>query len=160
MSAPPAILYTIGYEGAKPEEFVRALQQAGIHTLVDVRAIPWSRKPGFSKAPLEKILKDHHIEYLHLEALGNPAKRAPKGLSTVGDYKEVYNAHLDTEVAQKALKAAAVLAASKSCCLMCFERDPEQCHRLLTAARLKHDHGFGVQHLYADKHQDQPSLFD
>ena len=41
-------IFTIGYEGATQAELIAALQKAGIQRLIDVRAVPLSRKPGFS----------------------------------------------------------------------------------------------------------------
>lgn len=46
-------IFTIGYEGATVEEFLAALQNAAVERLIDVRALPLSRRPGFSKTPLK-----------------------------------------------------------------------------------------------------------
>lgn len=45
-------IYTIGYEGATVAEFLAALQSAGVARVIDVRAVPNSRRPGFSKTQL------------------------------------------------------------------------------------------------------------
>ncbi len=42
-------IFTIGYEKATVAEFLAALQQAGVERLIDVRALPLSRRPGFSR---------------------------------------------------------------------------------------------------------------
>ena len=42
-------IFTIGYEGATQDEVIAALQEAGVARVIDVRAVPLSRKPGFSK---------------------------------------------------------------------------------------------------------------
>lgn len=42
-------LLTIGYEGRKIDEFIERLKEFNISRLIDVREIPFSRKPGFSK---------------------------------------------------------------------------------------------------------------
>jgi uncharacterized protein (DUF488 family) len=65
-------LHTIGYQGRDPESFVAALLAAGVATLIDVRAVLHSRKPGFSKSQLVRSLQEASIAYLHLLALGNP----------------------------------------------------------------------------------------
>jgi uncharacterized protein (DUF488 family) len=44
-------IYTIGYEGTDIERFVRTLKIVGVEQPVDVRAVPLSRKKGFSKKP-------------------------------------------------------------------------------------------------------------
>ena len=48
---------TIGYEGWDIEEFVDRLKQFHISRLIDVREIPLSRKPGFSKTSLRERLE-------------------------------------------------------------------------------------------------------
>ena len=42
--------------------------------MIDVRALPLSRRPGFSKSPLKAALAEAGIEYVHLKALGTPQK--------------------------------------------------------------------------------------
>src|SRR3982751_5880304 len=66
-------IFTIGYEGTTVAEFLAALQAAGVKRVIDVRALPLSRRPGFSKTSLKNALAEEGIEYLHLKALGTPA---------------------------------------------------------------------------------------
>ena len=51
-------LFTIGYEGTTMDEFITALQRAGVERVIDVRALPLSRRPGFSKTPLTGALAE------------------------------------------------------------------------------------------------------
>ena len=57
-------VFTIGYEGATMETFLAALEDAGVQRVIDVRQLPLSRRPGFSKAPLAATLKA--VSYTHL----------------------------------------------------------------------------------------------
>ncbi|MBX6745513.1 MAG: DUF488 domain-containing protein, partial [Acetobacteraceae bacterium] len=66
-------LFTIGYEQATPATLIEALRTAGVRTLVDVRALANSRRPGFSKRALAAALEEAGIGYEHLRALGTPA---------------------------------------------------------------------------------------
>jgi hypothetical protein len=50
------ILATIGYEAASLVDFIATLQAARVHTLVDVRDLPISRRPGFAKKALAVAL--------------------------------------------------------------------------------------------------------
>src|SRR5690606_29568484 len=104
-------IFTIGYEGASFADLVTALKKAGAVTLVDVRAVPWSRKHGFGKKDLAARLSGEGIDYLHLGALGNPepGRRAAKEGRT-GDYRRHLDAQLDGEAGQSALDMAARLA--------------------------------------------------
>ena len=51
-------VFTIGYEGATVSEFLEALADAGVKRVIDVRAVPNSRRPGFSKTPLRNSLTE------------------------------------------------------------------------------------------------------
>lgn len=66
-------IFTIGYEGATVAEFIAALTGAGVERLIDVRALPLSRRPGFSKTALKAALHEAGIECVYLRALGTPA---------------------------------------------------------------------------------------
>src|SRR6185369_12843167 len=67
-------IFTIGYEGSTMPEFLAARRKAGVERVIDVRALPLSRRPGFSKTPLRLALEEAGIEYVHLKALGTPAE--------------------------------------------------------------------------------------
>jgi len=60
MTAPR--IYTIGYEGATQAELIAALKAAGVERVIDVRAVPLSRKPGFSKNVLAAGLQEAGID--------------------------------------------------------------------------------------------------
>ena len=66
-------IFTIGYEATTMAEFLAALNEAGVERVIDVRALPLSRRPGFSKSPLRAALAEAGIDYVHLKALGTPA---------------------------------------------------------------------------------------
>ena len=51
-------IFTIGYEGATQAELIAALEKAGVEQVIDVRAVPNSRKPGFSKNVLAAGLRE------------------------------------------------------------------------------------------------------
>jgi uncharacterized protein (DUF488 family) len=129
-------IFTIGYEGATQREVVAALTGAGVERVIDVRAVPLSRRPGFSKNVLAAGLREAGIDYLHLKALGTPPEGREAARSGKHDVLErVYAAQLETPEA--ALQAAQMLelAAEKPSALLCFERDPAACHRILLRER-------------------------
>ena len=65
-------LLTIGYEGCTIDDVVAELRGARVSLLIDVRAVPMSRKPGFSKRQLAAGLDEQGIGYVHLQGLGTP----------------------------------------------------------------------------------------
>jgi uncharacterized protein (DUF488 family) len=126
-----APLFTIGYEKTTPQAFFAALQEAGVELVVDTRAVAASRRPGFSKRQLAAGLDEHGIGYLHLQKLGTPAEG--RQAARAGDFAtlwRIYAEHVRTPDAQEALdELLALLRSGKRICLLCYERDPEQCHR-------------------------------
>lgn len=75
----PQTIYTIGYEATTMADFLAALQRAGVRRVIDVRALPLSRRPGFSKSSLAAHLAEVGIEYRHLKALGTPKRGRDAG---------------------------------------------------------------------------------
>lgn len=125
-------IYTIGYEGATVPEFVAALQEAGVERVIDVRALPLSRRPGFSKTPLRGALGEAGIEYVHLKALGTPAEgRAAARAGRHADLKRIYAGQLELPEAMAQSAQMVELAREKPSALLCFEREPAHCHRTL-----------------------------
>ena len=126
------MIFTIGYEGATQAELVAALAAAGVGRVIDVRAVPLSRKPGFSKNVLAAGLREAGIDYVHLKALGTPPEgreAARKGKHEV--LERVYAAQLETPEAGLQAARMIELASEKRSALLCFERDPGACHRTL-----------------------------
>ena len=90
-------IFTIGYEGATQAELIAALQGAGVEQVIDVRAVPLSRKPGFSKNVLAAGLREAGIDYVHLKALGTPpAGREAARKGRMDEMKRIYAAQLET----------------------------------------------------------------
>ena len=133
-------IFTIGYEGATQPEFLAALTAAGVKRIIDVRAVPLSRKPGFSKNILASGLAEAGIDYVHLKALGTPPdgrEAARKGRHD--ELERIYAGQLDLPEAIVAAQQMLELAADKPSALLCFERDPGGCHRSLLLAAVASD---------------------
>ena len=125
-------IFTIGYEGATVPEFIAALKGAGVERLIDVRALPLSRRPGFSKSPLRAALEETGIQYIHLKALGTPAQgRAAARAGRHSDLERIYAGQLELPEAMAQSAQMLELAAEKPSALMCMEREPAHCHRTL-----------------------------
>ena len=125
-------IFTIGYEGTTVGEVVTALQNAGVRRVIDVRALPLSRRPGFSKTALRGALEESGIEYVHLKALGTPADgRAAARAGRHADLERIYAGQL--ELAEAIAQSAQMLALAEEepSALLCMEREPGHCHRTL-----------------------------
>ncbi|HEY5711866.1 MAG TPA: DUF488 domain-containing protein [Allosphingosinicella sp.] len=125
-------IFTVGYEGSTQAELIAALQKARVELVIDVRAVANSRKPGFSKNVLAAGLKEAGIEYVHLRALGTPAEGRAAARAGKRDVLErVYAAQLETPEAGAEAARMVMLAGERPSALLCFERDPAECHRTL-----------------------------
>jgi len=131
---PSKTLFTIGYEKTTPDALVAALVGAKVKTLIDVRAVPASRRPGFSKRALAERLEQDGIAYLHLRDLGTP--KTGRDAAKAGDtatMRRIFAAHMERPEAQAALAEAIGIAVASPSCLLCLEREHDRCHRAIVS---------------------------
>lgn len=143
-------VYTIGYEQTDIDRFIATLKAVRVRVLADVRALPLSRKKGFSKKSLKARLESEGISYLHFVDLGNTKSgREAARAGHYGEFRKIYSRHLATARAQNALVTLMDVARDDATCLLCFERDPTVCHRSIVGEWLK-TAGVDVFDLYGD----------
>lgn len=141
-------LLTIGYEGCTIQDVLGALVAAEVELLIDVRAMPRSRKPGFSKRQLAAGLDERGIPYIHLQGLGTP--KAGRDAVRAGHpeiMETIFREHMTSDRAQADLARARSLAQEKRVCLLCFEQDPACCHRSIVAAMMAQANGQQIRNL-------------
>ncbi|MGH8263651.1 MAG: DUF488 family protein [Steroidobacteraceae bacterium] len=137
---------TIGYEGITVESFLRTLRNAGVTRLLDVRELPISRRKGFSKTALATALNAAGIDYQHERALGAPRHlrhrlRADRNLTRYfADFRE----YLAT---QRTLLDTLARTVTGRVALLCYERNPAECHRSVVATALARRTKSTVDHL-------------
>ncbi|MCE5194039.1 MAG: DUF488 domain-containing protein [Nitrospiraceae bacterium] len=141
----PVSLLTVGYEGRNISEFIDNLLNKKVRTLIDVREIPASRKFGFSKNQLLGHLEEVGIKYIHIKDLGSP-KTLREKLRENNDFDSFfkkYSAYIQTrlDIVKKIYED--IIMHEKSC-IMCFERNPSQCHRKIVAEKVKEIDGNGL----------------
>lgn len=139
-------VFTIGYEGLSIDEFVALLQEHDIETLVDIRELPLSRKPGFSKKALASVVNSKGLEYVHMVQLGCPRDVRDKYRedSNWKRYTDGFMKYLKTQ--NEAISELSSLADTSNCVLLCYEADHNFCHRSMVAnavqalsrAKIKH----------------------
>ena len=140
-------IFTIGYEGSTVGEFVAALQKADFSQVIDVCALPLSRRPGFSKTPLKGALEEAGIDYVHLRALGTPPEgRTAARAGRHADMARIYAGQLELPEAMVQAAQMLELAREKPSAVLCMEREPAQCHRTLLLDAVAGD--AEVVHLY------------
>lgn len=144
-------LLTIGYEGTDIATFLTALRASGVEVLADVRELPLSRKPGFSKSALSVALEGVGIRYRHFRELGDP--KAGRLAARAGDYtrfRKIFSAHLDQPKPQDELSSLLQLATERLTCILCFEKCSIHCHRSIIASRAQ-NLGFNIVNLVAER---------
>src|SRR6202030_4860459 len=143
-------LFTIGYEHATTRAIFDELAQAKVDTVFDVRAVTSSRRPGFSKRQLAAGLDERGIRYLHLRALGTPKEgRLAARAGRRDELFRIFEKHLRTPEARQELDELTALAKSgRRLCLLCYERDPERCHRRRVAELIHERTGVKVENLF------------
>lgn len=148
-------VYTMGYEGTDIEKFVQTLKIIGVEVLADVRAVALSRKKGFSKTALRERLAKEGIAYLHFVNLGDPKPGREAARARQYDkFRKIYGKHLATDLAQSALTELRMTVLESTTCLLCFERDPNVCHRSIVTQELAKD---GTQKF--DLYGDDPARY-
>lgn len=142
-------IFTIGYEGLSIDAFMSLLAEHDVGTLVDVRELPLSRKPGFSKKALANVLNSSGREYVHMVDLGCP-KPIRDQYREDGNWKRYtrgFMKHLKTQ--DDAIVELSALATSSNCALLCYEADSNFCHRSMVANAVKEYCGARVTHIKA-----------
>jgi uncharacterized protein (DUF488 family) len=138
-------IFTTGYEGRDIDEFLSHLINNNIQMVVDIREVPISRKRGFSKNVLRQRLAEYGVDYVHIRTLGSPSNLRKK-LYQDKDFNhffENYEKHL--EKCREELEELYEITKKKISCLLCFEKNPSQCHRSSVADRISKLNGTPIQ---------------
>lgn len=135
------MLFTIGYEGKGIEAFMNTLIQNDIRLLCDVRKNPLSRKFGFSKGKLEHISETIGIKYIHIPELGIESDKR-NSLVSNEDYQCLFRGYRKTlpNLMPYLERLYSMLCSNARIVLMCYEREPDMCHRHIIRDYLSNTH--------------------
>ena len=169
----PRTLYTVGHSNHPIDEFVGLLKRHGITVVADVRSAPYSGyAQHFNKEPLAAYLKRHEVEYVFL---GKELGARPDDSSCYKNGRVEFKKLATTFLFNQGLERLWKGVQTHSVALMCAEKDPTTCHRMILVCRNLRSMGWHIQHILADgsleDHQAaerrlvamtgvQPSLFD
>lgn len=132
-----AVLYSAGHGNRSTESLLQLLAAAQIARLVDVRAMPRSKRHRhFGHGPLGVALHSADIVYdWRGKALGGMRRGGDEGRHPgLKDAAfRAYAEYMESDGFTVAARALAATAAGERVCMMCAERDPAQCHRSLIA---------------------------
>jgi uncharacterized protein (DUF488 family) len=154
-------LFTIGHSTRPLADFIALLHEAEIAVLVDVRAIPRSRRhPQFNIDSLPDALAAAGIGYRHMPALGGRRGTAdapsPNGLWRERGFRN-YADYALTPAFHRAFAALAALSQRERCAIMCAEAVWWRCHRrIITDYALAA--GIPVKHIMGPGHVQDAAL--
>ena len=144
------MLLTVGYEGMEIEEYLEKLNKHDIKVVVDVRRDPISRKPGFSKKKLTEHLEKSGIRYEHFPMLGIEKERRCM-IRTSEDRERVFQWYRKEILENQEVVLTSILKLLETyrrVVLICYERNPMECHRSIVAAKLMEMSPAGVECLH------------
>ncbi|HUG04378.1 MAG TPA: DUF488 domain-containing protein [Steroidobacteraceae bacterium] len=141
-------ILTIGYEGTSLTDFIATLKAHRVRQVLDVRELAISRRRGFSKTALSLALAGAGISYAHGPALGTPRWLRHR-LRDDGDFDGFRKDFRKQLAAKRPLLDSLAGSLSGRVALLCYERNPSECHRSLVAAALARRTRAAVEHLEA-----------
>lgn len=125
-------LFTIGYARATQDALTGVLVDTGVKLLADIRALPLSRRPGFSKTSLATATQNAGMTYRHFKHLGTP--REGRDAARRGDLdtlRHIYEGQLELPEALAQMAELQALAQEGRTCLLCYCEETAKCHRAL-----------------------------
>jgi len=141
-------LFTIGHSIHSVERFVDLLKTHGVTALCDVRSSPYSRfTPQFNREPLKDELARQHIIYLYLGAELGPRS---SDLTCYENGKVQYNRLAGKDIFQQGLGRLQKGMATYRIALMCAEKDPLTCHRMLLICQNLRGDDIVIRHILED----------
>jgi uncharacterized protein (DUF488 family) len=139
---------TIGHSVHPIEKFIELLTMHGITALCDVRSSPYSRfTPQFNRELLKTELAKHRIAYIYLGAELGPRSGDP---TCYVNGKVRYDRLAGTDLFQQGLQRLEKGMASYRIALMCAEKDPIVCHRMILVCRQLSANGILISHIRED----------
>ena len=150
-------LCTIGHGNLDLEAFISLLKENDVSWVADIRSAPFSQRfPWFNKAPLAEALEDAGVRYLFLGSKlgGKPREGESSGQWAQGKLNPALVTTLSRT--QRWGEGLAYLAQvirsmddeNETGCLLCSEKDPNNCHRSFVSFQLEESiPGLAIEHL-------------
>ena len=141
-------LFTIGHSTHSVETFISLLKMHGITALCDVRSSPYSRfTPQFNREALKDELVRRRVIYIYLGTELGPRSSDP---TCYEGGKVQYNRLAGKDIFQQGLLRLRKGMATYRIALMCAEKDPLACHRMLLICRHLRGNDIIIRHILED----------
>lgn len=141
-------LLTIGHSIHSIERFVDLIKMHGVTALCDVRSNPYSRyTPQFNRESLKEEVAKHRISYIYL---GTELGPRSSDSTCYENGKVQYKRLAAKEIFQQGLGRLRKGVATYRIALMCAEKDPITCHRMLLICRNLRGEDIVIRHILED----------
>lgn len=147
-NTPRLALYTIGHSDHEIDKFAGLLTTHGITAVADVRSHPYSRYHGqFNREPLAESLRVFGVQYVFLGTeLGARRTEAESYVGGQARYDRIRN----LPAFQEGLVRLRRGLATHRIAVMCAEKDPITCHRMILICRELRNDAIDVIHVRED----------
>ncbi len=126
-------LYTIGHSNHPVERFIELLRQHQIESVVDVRSHPYSQYCAqFNRESLDTTLDAAGIRYAFF---GNELGARTEDGACYQAGRVVYSRLAETQAFRAGLSGLRTTMNARRVVLMCSEKDPLTCHRMILICR-------------------------
>jgi uncharacterized protein (DUF488 family) len=141
-------LLTIGHSTHTFERLLELLSTHSIGAVADVRSAPYSRHAShFNREPLAAALRRAEIEYVFL---GNQLGARSTDPHCIVAGKVRFDRVARTSTFHHGLERLRQGMESYRIALLCAEKDPTECHRMILVCRALRSNGVRIEHILAD----------
>ncbi|MBT8367363.1 MAG: DUF488 domain-containing protein [Deltaproteobacteria bacterium] len=141
-------LYTIGHSNHPAENFIELLLRHDITAVCDVRSQPYSKfNPQFNRENIQKDLKQSNIAYVFLGRELGPRSDDP---ACYIDGQVQYHLLAQTDLFQEGLERLLKGMQFYRIAMMCAEKDPIMCHRMILVCRHLRQEVDEIRHILED----------
>lgn len=144
----PTELFTIGHSNHSLDRFIELLRAHRIDAIGDVRSSPYSRYcPHFNQAALKASLERAGVAYLFL---GKELGARPDDASCFVNGRVSYARLAERPAFRDGVARVRQIATTQRLALLCAEKDPLTCHRMILVCRHLRAPDLTIQHILAD----------
>lgn len=141
-------LFTIGHSTHDFEHFLHLLNLHGITAVADVRSSPYSQfNPQFNRELLQTALTANHIAYVFLGNELGPRSNDP---ACYRNGKVQYARLARTDLFLRGIDRLLTGMKRYRIALMCAEKDPITCHRMILVCRALRSEPIQILHILDD----------
>lgn len=148
MTSKEYTFFTIGHSTHSIDELIGLLEQHGVNAVCDVRSSPYSQfNPQFNRESLQKELKARGIAYAFLGAELGARVEDP---TCYIDGKLQFDRVAATDRFKQGLDRLRRGIRKFRVSLLCAEKDPIMCHRMILICRQMRGDDVTIQHILED----------